>query len=159
MSAHIDVQMAAALDVGMAEAPSAGLIRAWAEATLRSTGRSGGICIRVVGREEGEALNARFRNRQRATNVLAFAADVGLVTEAELLGDIAICAPVVCDEAPEADARLRHWAHLVIHGVLHLVGFDHQTEAEARRMESREASLLAELGFAVPASHTQGEIT
>ncbi len=153
MNAAIEVQVAEAPDVDRSDVPSAELIRTWAEAALRVAKHPGGVCIRVVGREEGRHLNAHFRKRDGATNVLAFPANGTLDTELHLLGDIAICAPVVCEEVPEASRRMRHWAHMVVHGVLHLLGHDHQTNLDARRMESCEASILADLGFPSPVAH------
>ena len=150
MKAAIEVQVAEAPDVDLGDVPSADLIRTWAETALRSAKNSGGVCIRVVGREEGRYLNAHFRRKDSATNVLAFPANGTLDTELDLLGDIAICAPVVCEEVPEASMRMRHWAHMVVHGVLHLLGHDHQTNDDARRMGSCEASILTDLGFSSP---------
>lgn len=149
----IEVQVAEAPDVDLRDVPSAELMRTWAETALRTAEGRGGLCIRVVGRDEGRHLNAQFRNRPRATNVLAFPANGTLDTESDILGDIAICAPVVCEQAPQADRRMRHWAHMVVHGVLHLLGHDHQTNADATRMESCEASILADLGFPSPEVH------
>lgn len=154
MKAAIEVQFADAADVDSRDLPSAELIRSWAETTLQSAQGHGGLCIRVVGRDECRQLNAHFRNKDKATNVLAFPANGTLDTELDLLGDIAICAPVVCEQAPEADGRMRHWAHMVVHGVLHLLGHDHQTDAEAARMASCEASILTSLGFPSPAVHS-----
>lgn len=146
----IEVQIDEASDVDLRHMPSAELIRTWAETALRRARNPGGVCIRVVGRDEGRHLNAHFRNKNNATNVLAFPAGGTLDTELNLLGDIAICAPVVCEEAPEVSGRMRHWAHMVVHGVLHLLGYDHQTDRDARRMESCEASILTDLGFPSP---------
>jgi probable rRNA maturation factor len=93
----------------------------------------------------------RFRSRKGATNVLSFTADVPSEAGIPLLGDIVICAPVVAEEArAQGKDPQAHWAHLVIHGLLHLLGFDHQTKAETQRMEAREISLLAGLGYPDP---------
>jgi probable rRNA maturation factor len=142
----IEVQVADAPDVDLRDVPSPELMRRWAQAALgASQGR--GLCIRVVGREEGRFLNASYRESDRATNVLAFPAGGTLDTEIDLLGDIAICAPVVREEAPEQSMRQRHWAHMVVHGVLHLLGHDHRYEDEAQWMESCEEAILSDLGF------------
>lgn len=146
MEKVIEVQVANAPDVELEEVPSAELMRRWAAAAL-GTDQGRGLCIRVVGREEGRRLNGHFRESHRATNVLAFPANGSLETEIDLLGDIAICAPVVREEAPEQDARLRHWAHMVVHGVLHLLGYDHQNPSQAAHMEARERRILDGLGF------------
>ena len=135
----VDVQIACRGDT-----PSAEDVAVWAESALLGDGRA--LCIRLVDAEEGAELNGRFRGKPRPTNVLAFPAD-----EPDLLGDIAICAPVAAWEAHEQGKRLAdHYAHLVIHGVLHLKGLDHQTEADAVAMEAQEARLLAGFGIADP---------
>ncbi|MCY4013975.1 MAG: rRNA maturation RNase YbeY [Gammaproteobacteria bacterium] len=119
-------------------------VAAWAESALAGDYRA--LCIRIVDVAEGAELNGRFRGRNEPTNVLAFPAG-----ESNLLGDIAICAPVASQEAREQGKRLAdHFAHLVIHGVLHLKGLDHQTEAEAVAMEAQEVRLLQSLGIADP---------
>ena len=129
-------------------APDAEAIVAWAAMALDGDPRH--VCIRLVDRGEGAALNARFRGRQDATNVLSFPAG-----EAGLLGDIAICAPVVAAEARAQEKPLdAHFAHMVVHGVLHLQGMDHANDMDAARMEAREAALLRTLGFADPYAPT-----
>ena len=136
---NVDVQLACGDD-----APRPEDVVRWAAAALDGDGRA--LCIRVVDVEEGAALNGRFRDRDQATNVLAFPAD-----EADLLGDIAICAPVAAREAREQCKPLDdHYAHLVVHGVLHLKGLDHETETQAVAMEAQEARLLKRLGIADP---------
>ncbi len=155
MKAAIEVQVAEAPDVDSRDLPSAALMRTWAETALCTAEGRGGLCIRVVGRDEGRHLNAHFRDKDKATNVLAFPANGTLDSESELLGDIAICAPVVCEEAPEPETRMHHWAHMVVHGVLHLLGYDHQTDADAARMEACEASILTALGFPSSLVHQQ----
>ena len=142
---NVDVQIACADD-----APTAEAFATWARTALGGDGRA--VCIRLVDAAEGAELNGRFRGRDHATNVLAFPAG-----ENDLLGDIAICAPVAAREAREQGKRLaEHYAHLVVHGVLHLRGMDHDTEAEAVAMEAQETRLLASLGFADPyISHSQ----
>lgn len=135
----VDVQIACAEG-----APAAAQIARWARA---ARGRAAGdLCLRVVDAAEGEALNGRYRQRQGATNVLAFPAAAPGV-----LGDIAICAPVAAGEAARQGKRLAdHYAHLVVHGVLHLLGMDHGSEPAAARMEAKEAELLARFGIPDP---------
>lgn len=122
----------------------------WVEAALEGCD-STSLTIRLVDSEEIAELNERFRARSGPTNVLSFAAELPPKIGIRLLGDIVICAPLVREEAlaqgknPEA-----HWAHLAVHGVLHLLGFDHQSEAEAEAMEAKEVAVLASLGFANP---------
>jgi probable rRNA maturation factor len=147
--AGIDVQFAS----GCQPLPDQQQLRAWAEATLAFEGRSGAaLCMRVVDEEEGRNLNARFRGIDRATNVLSFAADQeGLPEELTPLGDILLCAPVVVQEAQQQRKPVSdHWAHLVVHGVLHLLGYDHESEDEARTMEGREIDVLERLGIPNP---------
>jgi probable rRNA maturation factor len=104
-------------------------LRRWARATLTGIGESGSLCIRVVDTEEMVELNSRYRRKQGATNVLSFAADlVAPDSDERLLGDVVICAPVVASEAQQQRKSVtNHFAHLVVHGVLHLCGYDHET--------------------------------
>jgi probable rRNA maturation factor len=109
------------------------------------------VTLRVVGREEGAGLNLRYRGKSGATNVLAFPLEAPPGLPGGGLGDVVICAPVVAEEAAQqGKAPAAHWAHLVIHGILHLLGHDHQTEAQAARMEAAEVEVLARLGFGDP---------
>jgi probable rRNA maturation factor len=127
--------------------PGPASLRRWALAA--AGGRRGELGIRVVGSRESRVLNARWRGRDRPTNVLSFPADPGL--RPAQLGDLVVCAPVVAREAREQGKTLSaHWAHMVVHGTLHLLGFDHARAVDARRMEGRERVLLARLGFADP---------
>lgn len=125
----------------------------WALAALRSAGQRGRfeLSVRVVGTEEGLALNREFRGKAYATNVLSFPADPPLRRGPRLLGDIALCAPVVAREAAEQGKSLSaHYAHLSLHGVLHLLGYDHQDETSASAMEAIEIQAMAALGHANP---------
>ena len=130
--------------------PGDASLKKWARHAL---GERGDACltIRVVDEAESADLNRRFRGKEGATNVLSFSADVPPEVGSTLLGDIVICAPVVAAEAVNQEKDLQaHWAHMVIHGTLHLIGFDHQSEEDAVAMESREIELLAGLGFPDP---------
>ena len=134
--------------------PSAQQLRAWARRALGPRAR-GELTLRIVDEEESAALNSRYRGRRGPTNVLSFGA--GEAPEAgdepPPLGDLVICAAVVQREAREQGKPARaHWAHMVVHGVLHLQGYDHETSAEAATMETRERELLAALGFPDPYS-------
>jgi len=113
------------------------------------------VGIRIVDELESAQLNSQYRHKDYATNVLSFANDLPTnildALEEIPLGDLAICAPVVAREASEQNKTLHaHWAHMVIHGVLHLQGFDHEDEAEAETMESLECKTLAKIGLANP---------
>lgn len=133
--------------------PSAASFRGWAEAALAGARhrRAAELSVRIVGAREGRELNRRYRGRDYATNVLSFPVELPPGVQAPLLGDIAICANVVAREAREQGKSVRdHYAHLAVHGVLHLLGFDHQNEREATRMELLETRVLAGLGIADP---------
>jgi len=109
------------------------------------------LTIRIVDREESRQLNDRYRGKDAATNVLSFPAELPTEVDLPLLGDIVLCAPVVVAEAKAQGKALEaHWAHLTVHGVLHLLGYDHQQPKEAAAMESLEVSLLDSLGIANP---------
>ena len=129
--------------------PSRPQYRAWARAALNADGMRGGqITLRLVEADEGQTLNRDYRGKDYATNVLSFPYEI----EPVVIGDLAICHPVVVREATEQGKTLEaHYAHLVVHGVLHLQGYDHETgEADAARMEDKEREILASLGFADP---------
>lgn len=107
--------------------------------------------LRIVDRPEMRQVNAQYRGKDRPTNVLSFPADLPADVAVDLLGDILICAPVVQEEAATQNKPLAaHWDHMLIHGVLHLLGLDHETDAEATHMESLETQALATLGWPCP---------
>jgi probable rRNA maturation factor len=117
------------------------------------------LTIRIVGAAESRVLNRTWRGKDKPTNVLSFpsgefAADrpkLPLSSSEALLGDLAICAPVVAREAREQDKPAKaHWAHMVIHGVLHLLGYDHENDRDAEVMEAREVAILRRFGYADP---------
>ena len=117
---------------------------AFAGAAARRTSDSSELTIRIVGAAESRKLNRTWRGKDKPTNVLSFAAD-------HELGVLAICAPVVAREAREQGKQpAAHWAHMVVHGVLHLLGYDHENDRDAARMEAREAKILAQLGMPNP---------
>jgi probable rRNA maturation factor len=136
--------------------PARSDLEAWADAALgpRAVGRELGVS--VVGPAESRRLNARYRGRSRPTNVLSFPAQPLPVRPAggapqQPLGDLVICPQVLRAEAREQHKSLRaHWAHLIVHGALHLVGYDHERAGDARRMERREIAVLRRLGFPNP---------
>ena len=132
--------------------PSPVSFRRWVEATLAGARRrrASELSIRIVGTREGRTLNRTYRDKDYATNVLSFQLELppGMPL---LLGDIAICAPVVRREAAEqGKPPTHHWAHMTVHGVLHLLGYDHIVEAEAVRMEALETRILKGLGVPDP---------
>lgn len=125
-------------------------IRSAAAAALAGRRSHAALCVRIVGSKESAALNNRYRGRGGPTNVLSFPCDADLPGQ-PLLGDLVVCAPVVIREAVEQGKCLRnHCQHLVVHGVLHLLGFDHEEQGQAERMEAAEREILARLGIADP---------
>jgi probable rRNA maturation factor len=135
--------------------PSAISFRKWAAAALESRIREADLAIRIVGATEGRALNRHYRGKDYATNVLSFPAEMpeGLPKEVKfpLLGDLVLCAPVVAREAREQKKPLNaHYAHLTVHGALHLLGWDHEDQRDAECMERLEREILAGLGIDDP---------
>ncbi|ATE71159.1 rRNA maturation RNase YbeY [Lysobacter capsici] len=135
--------------------PAANSFRKWVAAALKGRIREADLAIRIVGTKEGRSLNRHYRDRDYATNVLSFPADLpeGLPkgVKLPLLGDLVICASVVVREAREQKKPLNdHYAHLTVHGTLHLLGWDHEDEREAECMEQLEREILASLGIADP---------
>ena len=146
MALKIELQNDAALD----GVPGAEQFHTWVEAALQRDYNSLEQTIRIVDENEGRELNLRYRGKDLATNVLAFAYD-GAELGYQCLGDLVICAPLVDAEAAEQGKPAEaHWAHLVVHGMLHLQGFDHNDDDEAARMEDLEAQILSILGYTNP---------
>ncbi len=148
MSSTLTVDVQVACDD---EAPAEPEIQKWVSAALGQSGRSVNcpceIAVRIVDAEEIQTLNELYRKKDGATNVLSFPGGemAGLPDDAtRMLGDIVICASVVASEAVEqSKAPADHWAHMLVHGTLHLLGFDHNTDIEAAEMEALETSILA----------------
>jgi len=129
--------------------PSADRLTEWARACWN--GGVASVSLLVTGEAESRRLNAEYRGKDRPTNVLSFPCDPIPGVPERLLGDLVICAPVVAREAAEQGKPLEaHVAHMVVHGMLHLLGYDHEREADARRMEAREREILAGFGFPDP---------
>lgn len=123
----------------------------WASAALGGLRQRAELAIRIVGETESRELNSHYRHKDYATNVLSFPSELPEDCEPPILGDLAICAAVVAREATEQHKALQaHWAHMVIHGTLHLLGFDHIDDGDAERMETREIAILQSLGFGNP---------
>ena len=144
---ELDVQCASSAAV-----PDEADLRRWCELALRQRTADSELTIRLVDEPEGRELNRTWRQKDYATNVLSFPADVpDELLDIPLLGDLVICVPVVEREAAEQGKTLSaHWAHLVIHGCLHLLGYDHIDDEEAEEMESLDRQLLAERGHPDP---------
>lgn len=131
--------------------PSESDFQRWVEAALSEFRDEGEICIRVVSSEESQELNHTYRDKDKPTNVLSFPFDVPEDIPIQLLGDLIICAEVVATEASDQNKALfDHWAHMVVHGCLHLIGFDHIKDYEAEEMENLERQILASLDIADP---------
>lgn len=148
MSTAIAVQRAP----GVRGVPRASSIRRWARTALeQACAGAKRITVRVVGEEEMAALNGRYRGKATPTNVLAFPLPLDEAIDGGYLGDVVVCAPVVAREAAGADiAAEARWAHMVVHGVLHLCGHDHVDDRQAREMEARESAALVSLGYPDP---------
>ncbi|GAB1619205.1 rRNA maturation RNase YbeY [Pseudomonas sp. NGC7] len=142
-----------------AAAPDDAAFRRWCELALRQRSADSEMTIRLVDEAEGRELNNTYRHKDYATNVLSFPADVpDDLLDIPLLGDLVICVAVVEREAAEQGKILEaHWAHLVIHGCLHLLGYDHIDDDEAEEMEALERELLAELGHPDPYADDEDE--
>ena len=124
----------------------------WVELLLASeTEQAFELAIRVVDANESQELNKTFRGQDYPTNVLSFPADIQLPEGPKILGDIAICLPVIKQEAGEQSKRFdQHFAHMVVHGCLHLMGYDHEDEHDADQMEAKEIGILENLGYPNP---------
>lgn len=134
--------------------PSTLTFRKWMIATLHTVGYAHHnieLSLRLVNQAEAKRLNRRYRGRDYATNVLSFPVDLPVPVDPILLGDLVICAPVVAREAKEQGKLLRHhYAHLTIHGLMHLLGYDHQTARAAEQMEAMEKQILALFAISNP---------
>lgn len=152
---RLDVSVAYA--VPRAGLPSALSFRKWIAAALANRIREADLAVRIVGTREGRALNRHYRGKDYATNVLSFPAELDETIKLPkgvtlpLLGDLVLCAPVVAREAREQKKPLAaHYAHLTVHGTLHLLGWDHADDKDAECMEQLERDILAGLGISDP---------
>lgn len=148
----IRLDIAVGYAVPRAGVPAATSFRRWMSAALQGRIREADLAVRIVGEDEGRALNRHYRGKDYATNVLSFPGELPPEVKLPkgvtmpLLGDIVLCAPVVAREAAEQSKPLaHHYAHLTVHGCLHLLGMDHQDEREAQCMEQLEREILAAL--------------
>ena len=144
----IDLQIACEQETGL---PTAEQIEQWATAAVQPKSDEVEMTVRIVDEAESHALNLNYRGKDRPTNVLSFPFECPDEVELPLLGDLVICRQVVESEAQEQDKPLMaHWAHMVVHGSLHLLGYDHIEDDEAEEMESLETQIMTGLGFADP---------
>lgn len=133
--------------------PAASLLRKWAKAALKAHRDSAEVTIRIIDQDEMTTLNSTYRGKAKPTNVLSFPFEMpeGIELDMPILGDLAICADVVNSEAQEQGKTAEsHWAHMIIHGIFHLLGYDHETDSEAEEMEALEIQLMQRLNFANP---------
>lgn len=144
----IDLQIACEQESGL---PTAEQIEQWATAAVQPQSDEVEMTVRIVDEAESHALNLNYRGKDRPTNVLSFPFQCPDEVELPLLGDLVICRQVVEREAQEQDKPvMAHWAHMVVHGSLHLLGYDHIEDDEAEEMESLETQIMTGLGFADP---------
>lgn len=131
--------------------PGPALMRRWLRAALSPRREAAELSVRIVDEAESAALNARYRHRSGPTNVLSFPADLPDDIPLPLLGDLVICAPIVIREAREQHkAPNAHWAHMLVHGALHLIGYDHIDDSDAEVMEALETEILVAMAFPPP---------
>ena len=146
MAITIDLQN----DAALASVPRKQQFQNWVAAALQESHNELEQTIRIVDETESRDLNRRFRDKDNATNVLAFPSDSDLL-DYDCLGDLVICAPIVVTEAAAQGKPVEaHWAHLVVHGMLHLQGFDHNKDDETAQMEALEIKILNILGYTNP---------
>ena len=151
MTAKINVAYASAA----AELPAETVIAHWAQAALEGFERDVQVGVRIVDESEIVELNQRFRKRAEPTNVLSFPFEDPPGTQTDILGDVVVCAPIVSSQAQtEGKPLSAHWAHMVVHGIMHLRGYNYETPKEADAMEYMETRILASLGF--PDPYTSG---
>jgi len=136
------------------DVPRLSQLQAWAnEACLKNDMEGGEVVasLQILGKEEMQVLNRDYRGKDKPTNVLSFPMRLPEQVEINLLGDIALCAKIINDEAEQQEkSREAHWAHMVVHGMLHLQGYDHEQDSDAQAMESLEIQILNKIGFENP---------
>jgi len=149
MSAEVDIQVASKEN----KLPADEDFMHWTEAALEN--KDAGIVIRIVDEDESRQLNREYRGRDKPTNVLSFPFEAPPEVPSTHLGDLVICAPVVAEESlRQGKPLLHHWAHMVVHGILHLRGYDHLEAKDAQRMEALERKLLQDMGIPDPYGET-----
>jgi len=148
-AAIIDLQLASEHP----RCPSPSQLKLWVESSLqdRNKDEEQELTIRIVDEKESLSLNKQYRDKEKPTNVLSFPFEAPAQIDLNLLGDLVICAPIVSNEAKEqTKSEISHWAHMVVHGTLHLQGYDHIEDDEAEAMEALEIEILTTLGFPNP---------
>lgn len=146
-SIHIDVM----INSTSSQLPDQSELEKWAAAAVGNHRQEAEISLLIVDEEEGAELNRQWRGKEGPTNVLSFPSDLPAELDLSLLGDLIICVPVVERESIEQEKSLNsHWAHMIVHGTLHLLGYDHIEDQEAKEMESLETEILGQLGYPDP---------
>lgn len=147
MAITLDLQLASSA----ANLPAAAEVQQWLDAAILPFQAEAEVTVRIVDNAESQQLNLTYRGKDKPTNVLSFPFQCPPGVALPLLGDLVICAPVVQAEAAEQGKTLSaHWAHMVVHGSLHLLGFDHINDDDAEQMEAEEITILQQLGFTNP---------
>ncbi|MCG9786100.1 rRNA maturation RNase YbeY [Vibrio mediterranei] len=148
MAIELDLQIAVESEQGL---PSADEFQRWLDKTIIPFQQNAELTIRIVDEEESQQLNRDYRGKDKPTNVLSFPFEAPPGVEMDLLGDMIICRQVVEKEAIEQSKPLiAHWAHMVVHGCLHLLGYDHIEDDEAEEMEALETEIMLDMGFDDP---------
>ncbi len=138
--------------------PEKKLFKYWLDAVLKNDNQDSEIVIRIVDEDEMIQFNQRYRDKKGATNILSFPFEVPDGVESQLLGDLLVCAPVVEREAWQQNKKLeQHWAHLIIHGILHLLGYNHIDDVDAEEMEALEINILSTIGINNPYQETKNK--
>ncbi|MFA0442497.1 rRNA maturation RNase YbeY [Vibrio sp. 10N.286.49.C2] len=148
MSIELDLQLAVESEEGL---PSQADIQHWLDKTITPFQKDAELTVRIVDEEESHQLNHDYRGKDKSTNVLSFPFEAPPGIEISLLGDLVICRQVVEKEAKEqSKSQTAHWAHMVVHGSLHLLGYDHIDDNEADEMEALETEIMLDMGFEAP---------
>ncbi len=144
---YLDIQLA----TSYADYPTEQQFQLWVDTVLQEDDQDSEIVIRLVDNQESAELNQQYRHKQGPTNILSFPFEAPDGFDSDLLGDLVICAPLIALEAQQQNKQLfDHWAHITIHGVLHLLGYDHIDDAEAEEMEALEIKILSRLNINNP---------
>ena len=147
MNISIDIQMACPSE----EAPDEDSMQRWVGAALRDERETAELSVRIVDEQESAALNQQYRGKAGPTNVLSFPFNAVTPEPLPILGDLVICAPVVVREAQQQNKTIEaHWAHMTVHGVLHLLGCDHIGDTDAEVMEALETNIMLAMNFPAP---------
>jgi probable rRNA maturation factor len=150
MTLSVEISISDNIEAGEHDVPEQALLQSWATAAYLS-GVPAVASILITDIDEMQQLNKRYRDKDKPTNVLSFTMQLPVEQDVYLLGDIALCAPVIKQEAgQQSKSEMSHWAHMVVHGMLHLQGYDHFNRDEAEEMEQMEIQILNKLGFNDP---------